>query len=83
MKSDRFPRGIDGSVLAVVALTLSAVFGTAGLTASGSFPDGIPQWPAVSPALVLTDSRQGNHPPAVRAAHDVHRGPAPVTGEAR
>lgn len=65
MKIDRFFRGIDRNVLAVVTLTVFAIFGTIGLTVSDdSFDAGSP-WSAISPAHAVASSPEDKNVPLV------------------
>ena len=65
MKIDRFLRDIDGNVLAVVTLTVSAIFGTIGLTVSDESFDAAPPWSASSPARAVTSSPKDKNVPLV------------------
>lgn len=67
MKIDRFLREADGNVLAVVTLTIAAIFGTIGLTMN---PDSFDtaQW------LVVTSVHAVAPPPDGKVATDVRPG---------
>ncbi len=61
MKIDRFISDANGNVLAVVALTVAAIFGSIGLTMSDDSFD-TAQWSAVSAANAVAVSPDGKDP---------------------